>query len=823
MARKADPKALTLIENTLYPDLHRTGDEFVLPVLRLGESVLIPGNNLPYFDCDHYSETELRRLQKRGQSFAVVSQIQVETGKQLVWAAVATEATLVSLLRLPDGKLGLVLKGSRRIAVLAITKVGERFQATVQHLEDRPFKITDRFMATVRALQATATRALRAHPGVAEELRATLENTDDPQVICDLVVPHLTVTAREKLDYLGIGSVRERMRCVQRWLARERELTKLTSEISDQVTEDLHDTHRRFFLREQIRAIKQELGEMEGTSQDSDALAEEFAALVLPEAVRAHVDEELERLSAMSPGSSEYMVAHSHLLLIKDLPWSTRVPQMPSLRKASDVLHKAHFGLEKVKERIIEHLAVMRHSKSTRGQILLLVGPPGVGKTSLAQSIAACLNRPFVRIALGGVRDEAEIRGHRRTYIGAMPGKIIQGVKQAKSRAPVMLLDEIDKVGSDKRGDVSSAMLEVLDPEQNKFFTDHYLGLPFDLSQVVFIATANDIEAIPTPLLDRMEVVELSSYTEQEKIEIAKRHLVPNLRRDLNLSAKQFRLNEATLRAIINAYTREAGVRQLKQELTRVGRKLVKIVIERVKGQILAIDEQTLEHWLGVPKFLDEPRDRALPAGVAVGLAFTDFGGEIMYIESSVVHLGAGKGRMLLTGSLGKVMQESVQAVTTYILANAVDLHLAAEYIEDSKIHVHFPDGATPKDGPSAGIAVLCAIVSGLKRMPLPSDLAMTGEITLRGQVLPVGGIKEKVLAAHRYGKRRIILPYGNLRDLADVPLTVLREVEIFPVQSMREVLRLAGLVAPDRPDDFSLAYGYVTPPSDSSTRTVRQ
>ncbi len=819
MARKRGTNKLTAIEATLYPDLVFTGDEFVLPVLRLGESVLIPGNNLPYFDCEDYKEADLRRLQKRGQNFAVISQVQIETGKEPVWAALATEAVLVSLLRLPDGKIGLVLKGLRRIAVKAIHQQGARFQATVQHLADKPFKHTDRFMASVRALQATATRALRAHPGIAEELRAAVENTDDPQIICDLVVPHLTLTTREKLDYLALGSVRERMRCLQKWLSRERELTKLSSEISEQVTSDLHDTHRRFFLREQIRAIKQELGEMEGAGQDVDVLAEEFAALALPDAVREIVDDELERLASMSPGSSEYMVSHTYLFTLKDLPWSAKVPSMPSLRKASEVLQRAHFGLDKVKERIVEHLAVMRHSKSSRGQILLLVGPPGVGKTSLAQSIAAGLGRSFVRIALGGVRDEAEIRGHRRTYIAAMPGKIIQGLKQAKSRAPVMLLDEIDKAGRDARGDVAAALLEVLDPEQNQHFTDHYLGVPFDLSHVVFIATANDLGAIPAPLRDRMEVVELSSYTEQEKLEIAKRHLLPSLRKDLRLTAKQLRLSDAALRAIINFYTREAGVRQLKQELTRIARKIVKGVVERSLRQSPVIDENSLHKWLGVARYIDEPRDRVLTPGVAVGLAYTDFGGEIMYIEASIVYLGPGKGRVQLTGSLGKVMQESVQAVTTYILANATELQFPVERIEDSKIHVHFPDGATPKDGPSAGVAVLAAAVSALKRIALPSDMAMTGEVTLRGQVLPVGGIKEKLLAAHRYGKRRIIMPYANLRDLEDVPVSVLREVEVFPVQTMSEVLRLAGLVNTEHADDFSLDYSFTVPAVEPTTR----
>ena len=565
---------------------------------------------------------------------------------------------------------------------------------------------------------------------------------------------------------------------------------------------DLQENIRRNFLYEQIAAIKKELGDPEDEADEIEELHKAIEKLELPDATRKVVDKEIDRLELMTPNAPEYLVSWTYINWIKDLPWSAATEEeklsLADLSQAKKVINSSHYGLDKVKERILEYLAVVKHKGNISGQILLLSGPPGVGKTSLARAIAESLGRPFAKIALGGVKDEAEIRGHRKTYIGAMPGKIIQAIKEAGSNQAVILLDEIDKVGSQTPGlgDLSSALLEVLDPEQNKVFTDHYLAVPFDLSKVIFICTANTTYHIPEPLLDRMDTLNIPGYTPQEKMMIAKEHIIPDLRKELKLSTRQLNLSDSIIKLVINHYTREAGVRQLKREFETLGRKVVSSIVHKKSvANSLKITRNNLMDQLGPPKFLDEPKDKALMPGVSIGLAYTSVGGDILYIESRKVTSSSGKGRLLLTGSLGKVMQESAQTCLSFILAHAEELGLKQKEIEESDIHLHFPDGATPKDGPSAGNAILSALVSLLKDKPIESTFAMTGEITLRGQVLPVGGIKEKLLAAHRYGKRKIIIPWSNWLDLDDLPKEVTKDLSIYPVKNMMDVLSITKLV----------------------------
>jgi ATP-dependent Lon protease len=670
----------------------------------------------------------------------------------------------------------------------------------VRFVSDRPLRRTTRLEASLRALRKQALLLAEADPQAFAEVRPQLVRATDPAQIAFLVAPHLTMSFEERVALLGGTDAAARTKQLLPVLARELELQRISLDIKAQVTTGLDESQRRTYLQEQVRVLRRELGEIDGEADELDVLDEDLERLELPEAVRDAVDRELARMAMMSPGSSEYMVSHSYLTWIKDLPWGHgELPEPPPMATARRLMAGAHYGLEPVKERILEYLAVMRHRGQSRGEILLLCGPPGVGKTSLARQVAAALGRPFVSVSLGGVKDEAEIRGHRRTYVGSLPGKLIQALKQVKSNAPVILLDEIDKVGLDQgRSSLSSALLEVLDFEQNRHFVDHYLGVPYDLSNVVFIATANSTAPIPRPLLDRLELVELSSYTEHEKIAIASRHLLPAIRKDLALTKAQLDPSARALTALVRQYTREAGVRQLKRELTALGRKAVKAMLE---GRApVRVTPESLPKLLGQPRFLEEPNDLRLAAGVAIGLAYTSVGGDILYIETNTTLGGDGKGaRLSLTGSLGKVMRESAHAALSYLTAlvhaKPDALAIPHERLMRSHIHLHLPDGATPKDGPSAGVAIMCAIASLLMGRPLSAKLAMTGEITLRGQVLAIGGLKEKLLAAHRYGKTTIIIPAANQHELAALPKEILRELEIHPVRTMEEALLHAGLL----------------------------
>ena len=762
--------------------------------LAVTHTVLFPGNALPLTELSALPERELKRALKSGRPLVVLTCETIDADGPHGWSTVGTEALITGLLKLPGGEPGVILKGVRRVVVRDLMVQGSRLSATVKPLVELPMGRTNAAVASQLALKNAVSRLLKGDLGIAEDVRKKLEAASEPRLLCDLIVPHLSLTVAEKLTMLNEPDIKARVKRVLQWLTREKALLKLSHEIHDQVSGELSEDTRRTYLKEQVAAIKRELGEMDGVAAGAEVFEEAFETLKLSALAREAYKEELERLNLSSPGSSEYMVAHGYLSLLKDLPWESPCPEPTGLRTARTILNGHHHGLEPVKNRILDYLAVFHHRGDVPGQILLLHGPPGVGKTSLARSVAEALNRPFHKIALGGVKDESEIRGHRRTYIGSMPGKIIQALKQTKSRAPVILLDEIDKVGRERGHDLSAALLEVLDPEQNKEFLDHYLAVPFDTSQVLYVATANDIERIPAPLRDRMEPIEMVSYTEQEKLMIAKRHIIPALRRDMNLSARQFVLSDKTVMALVRRYTRESGVRQLAREIQQLGRKVVRRLVEGRRKRVRAvISPENLHEWLGPQRFLDEPNDAMLPPGVAIGLAYTEVGGELLYVETSASE--DDKPGLHLTGNLGKVMQESAQAALSFLRARGSELGVPASLLVRSRIHLHFPDGGTPKDGPSAGIAIMCAMASLVLGKSLPSRLAMTGEITLRGQVLPIGGLREKILAAHRYQKSKILYPAANQSDLADVPADVRARLELIPVATMQDVLVHAGLI----------------------------
>ena len=644
--------------------------------------------------------------------------------------------------------------------------------------------------ALTRNVQNLFARVIGLVPYLPEELQIAAANVDDPSALCNLVASTLRLKTDEKQRLLELTNVETRLREISAILNRELEVFELGSKIQSQVQEEMEKGQREFFLRQQMKAIQDELGESDPEAAELAELRSTFEAMELPEDVRKVVDRELGRLERLPTAAAEYGVIRTYLDWIASLPWDKTTVDNLDLDNAKAVLDEDHFDLEKVKERILEHLAVSKLKNDTSGPILCFVGPPGVGKTSLGQSIARALGRKFARLSVGGVRDESEIRGHRRTYIGAMPGTIIRHLRDAESMNPVMLIDEIDKMGADYRGDPASAMLEVLDPEQNKNFRDHYLDLPFDLSKTLFICTANTLDTIPSPLLDRMDVISLSGYTEDEKFGIAKRYLVPKQLEAHGLDLEQISFSDRALRLIIRAYTREAGVRNLERRLGDVLRKAARQIAEgKLRAKKLRIDERRVRSWLGPRRYEGEVRKRTSEPGVATGLAFTAVGGDVLFFEATAY---PGKGRLTITGQLGDVMQESAQAALSWVRAHAQQLGLDPTWFQENDIHLHVPAGAVPKDGPSAGITMATAIASLVRNQPVSEDVGMTGEITLTGQVLPIGGIREKSLAAQRAGLKRIIVPRDNEPDLAELPPETKKELEFVLVDTIDEVFEAA-------------------------------
>ena len=704
--------------------------------------------------------------------------------------SVGVLGVVARMVRVPDGTLRVLIQGGQRVRVESWVGTEPYLVAEVAPEPD-VVNHTPELTALMRNVQQTFTDIVEQVPYLPAELQIMVANVDDPSVLSHLIAGALRLPTEEKQELLEEVDVGRRLRRLSEILARELEVVAIGSKIQSQVQSELDKGQREYFLRQQLKAIQEELGESDEVQGEVNELREQLAAIELPEEARKQADRELARLERLQPAMAEWGVIRGYLEWIAALPWDKSTEDNLDLAHARDVLNEDHYDIDQVKNRILEFLAVRRLKPDARGSILCFVGPPGVGKTSLGRSIARALGRKFERISVGGVRDEAEIRGHRRTYIGAIPGTIIRALRDAGANNPLLMIDEIDKMGADFRGDPSSAMLEVLDPEQNHSFRDHYLDLPFDLSKVIFVTTANTLDTVPGPLRDRMEVIQLAGYTEEEKLQIAKRYLVPRQIERNGLTRSRIAFSDAGLKTIIADYTREAGVRQLEREIGTVCRKVAMQVAEGHAARRLAITEPRVRELLGKRRFFSEARRRTARPGVATGLAWTPVGGEVLFIEATAM---LGKGTLTITGQLGDVMKESAQAALSYIRSNASDLvpGLADNWFATHDIHIHVPAGATPKDGPSAGVAMATALASLLSGRPVRSDVAMTGEITLTGQVLPIGGLKEKALAAQRNGIRRVIAPALNVQDVDEIPEHLRRDLEFSFVSEIGEVLDIA-------------------------------
>lgn len=712
---------------------------------------------------------------------------EVEKPTQKDIAEVGTIVKIKQMLRLPGGLVRILVEGIARAKVVDIDESGVYYRATMETLVSQ-YDDHVEIEAYRRLAQSNFLKWAEETKLVTEdEIRRVMERTDASET-ADQIVQFLQTELVTRQSFLSELNVLRRLNMVVGALNMELQISDLENSINNQVRQQMEKAQKEYFLREKIRVIHNELGDKSDPDEEAEELREELKKLNVSDEVRERIDKEISRYSRMPSMMPEANILRNYLDWVLALPWDKVSEDRLDIGEAATILDHDHYGLKKVKERILEFLAVRKLSDSLSGSILCLVGPPGVGKTSLATSIAKAMNRKFIRASLGGVRDEAEIRGHRRTYIGALPGRMIQGLKNAGTRNPVFLLDEIDKLASDYKGDPSSALLEVLDPEQNKTFSDHFIEIPFDFSDVFWITTANVPGNIPAPLMDRMEVIELSSYMEDEKLEIAKRYLVPKQIKKNGLSGHSVKLSDAVLRKVISEYTREAGVRTLEKTIAKIFRKLA---FEIINGSESAprVTVKNLSRYLGAPIYLEQEREKNAQVGLVCGLAWTSVGGVVLTCEATTM---AGNGKLALTGSLGKVMQESGQAALSYIRHNAKDLKIPEDFHKTMDIHVHLPEGATPKDGPSAGITMTLAIVSALTNRKVRSDLAMTGEITLRGRVLPIGGLKEKLLAALPYGIKEVLIPHGNIKDLEEMPESVIEGLQITPVKTMDEVLARA-------------------------------
>lgn len=699
---------------------------------------------------------------------------------------VGTVARILKVFNFPNGLKNVLLQGICRARVLTFLKYEPIIQAVAQRIDDEHSEGLE-VEALTQTIKTVFHRMVELSPEVSDEHLSILLNIEDPGGVADLATSFINTSVNEKQEILETLNVKARLEKVHIMLTKIVQRLELGSKIQSQVQAEITKSQREYYLREQMKAIQKELGEdVEGV--DIKELRGRAKNTNLPDEVRRTVEKEIDRLAKMHPSSAEYTVARTYIDWLLDLPWCITTEDNLDLEQARKILDNDHFGLEKVKKRILEYLAVRKLKNDMRGPILCFVGPPGVGKTSLGRSIASALGRKFVRMSLGGVHDEAEIRGHRRTYVGALPGRIIQGIKKAGSNNPVFMLDEVDKIGIDFRGDPSSALLEVLDPEQNFSFSDHYLEVPFDLSRILFITTANVLDTIPLPLRDRMEIIEIPSYVEEEKLNIAKGFLIPKQIQEHGLKENQIEFDDEAIHVIINSYTREAGVRSLERRIADICRGVAKEVVE---GRIerTKIVPEDIYKYLGQKKFFPEIAERINKPGIATGLAWTPVGGDILFIEATRMK---GKGNLILTGQLGDVMKESAQAALSYIASNSARLGIEENFRENYDIHLHIPAGAIPKDGPSAGVTMLSALASLLTNRLIRNDTAMTGEITLRGTVLPVGGIKEKVLAAHRAGIKHIILPERNKHDLEEIPKHILEKLEFHFVKDMDEVLQIS-------------------------------
>ncbi|BCO08005.1 Lon protease [Desulfolithobacter dissulfuricans] len=697
---------------------------------------------------------------------------------------------IMRTLKLPDGRLKVLVQALSKARIRDILQKEPHYRVEIDLIEEPEVEeITVEIEALMRTVREQTEKIMSLRGILSSDLMMIINNIEEPGRLADLVGSNLRLKIAESQQILETVDPVERLRLVADLLHKELEVSTVQAKIQSDAKEEMSRSQREYFLREQLQALKRELGDEDAYSQEIDELRKKIKKKKMPKYAKKEAKKQLARLEMMHPDASEATIIRTYLDWILDLPWSKSSRDRLDLKMAAKVLDEDHYGLDKVKERILEYLAVRKLNKATKGPILCFVGPPGVGKTSLGQAIAKAMNRKFYRLSLGGMRDEAEIRGHRRTYIGALPGRILQGLKNVGTNNPVFMMDEIDKIGADYRGDPSSALLEVLDPEQNSTFSDHYLNLPFDLSRVMFITTANMSDTIPGPLMDRMEVIRLSGYTLEEKMVIAKKYLLPRQIIENGIKPSYIRLDDQTMELIISHYTHEAGVRGLERELGKICRKIARRVAEGGKGPY-KISKNTISKYLGPPKFLPEAElDTLAQPGLVVGLAWTEVGGELLHIETSIV---PGKGRLTLTGHLGDVMKESAQAALTYCRSRCADLGVKPEYFDKIDIHIHVPAGAIPKDGPSAGITMATALYSAIAGKSVKKGLAMTGEVTLRGRVLPIGGLKEKALAALRAGIKHVIIPEENQKDLVEIPQELRKKITFHPVKNMDQVIEIA-------------------------------
>jgi ATP-dependent Lon protease len=762
-----------------------------ISILPLRNSVLFPGSIIP-IDVGRKKSVKLveEAISKERPVIGIVTQRDAKTedpGPSDLYT-VGCAARILKVIKLAKDNFSVILQGISRIRMLEIAGQEPFMTARVQALPD-PTGSSVELDALVLNLKDVAKRVIKLMPELPKEASSLIDSVTEPGQLADLITSNLDVQVDEKQEVLEIFDLKARLRRVLQFLSRQHEVLKVREKINTQVQEEMGRNQREYVLRQQLKAIKEELGEIDEGGGDLDDFREKIAAAKMPPESEKVALKQLDRLKVMQPSSAEYTVTRTYLEWLVELPWAVSTEDKLDIPEARNILNADHYDLEKVKKRILEYLAVRKLKSDKKGPILCLVGPPGVGKTSLGRSIARSLGRKFIRMSLGGVRDEAEIRGHRRTYVGSLPGRVIQGMKKAGSSNPVFMLDEIDKLGHDFRGDPAAALLEVLDPEQNHSFSDHYLEVPFDLSKVMFVATANILDPVPPALRDRLEVLEIPGYTREEKLNISKQFLIKKQLEEHGLTGERVTFEDAAVAEVIDSYTREAGVRNLERELASVVRAVAVLVAEEKAKEKEVITLDRIPEFLGPQKFLPEVAERTSEPGVATGLAWTPVGGDILFIEATRMN---GKGNLVLTGQLGDVMKESAQAALSFIRSRARWLGLEDNFLEKADLHLHIPAGAIPKDGPSAGVTMFVSMVSLLTNKPVRNDVAMTGEITLRGLVLPVGGIKEKFLAAHRAGIKRVIMPERNRKDIIDIPEQPKKEMEILFVKRMDEILPLA-------------------------------
>ncbi len=762
--------------------------KFTLPLLPLRDIVVFPSMVIPLFVGRDKSISALNEVMKREKKIILVTQknSEIDDPKKIDIFLQGCEGNILQLLKLPDGTVKVLVEGIRRVKILEFVDNQKFITCDYSHSKDENEKNEDLYPLAVTALRRLE-KLTSINKKVSTETINSIKQLKDPSQIGDNIASHLSASISEKQQIFETLDVKKRLNSIIKIMENETSIIGVEKRIRGRVKNQMEKTQREYYLNEQLKAIQKELGEIEDGKDESANLDKSILKAKMPKDVEKKCLQELKKLKNMSPMSAEATVVRNYLDWMIDLPWYKKSEVDIDLNKALTILDKDHFGLEKIKERIIEFLAVQKRMGKIKGPILCLVGPPGVGKTSLGKSIAKATNREFVRMSVGGMRDEAEIRGHRRTYIGSLPGKIIQMMKKAGTKNPLILLDEIDKIGNDYRGDPSSALLEALDPEQNTNFNDHYLEVDYDLSDVMFVTTANTLNILP-PLLDRMEVIRLAGYTEDEKLNIANKYLLPKQIKDNGVKEQEMKLGDDIIKDIIRNYTKESGVRNLEREISKVARKVVKKVVSGEKKEVV-VDKNNLQDFLGVAKFKFGELESENKIGIVTGLAWTEYGGEILKIETVTM---PGKGRMQITGKLGDVMQESVKAAKSFVRSKCLEYGIIPPLFEKKDFHIHVPEGATPKDGPSAGVGMVTSIVSSLTNIPVRKDIAMTGEVTITGQVLQIGGLKEKLLAAHRAGIKEVLIPKENEKDLVDMPKKITDEIKITPVEHADEVLKIS-------------------------------